>query len=80
MTVTNRLVILAIGIHFGFDEKGNVTPQLSEYYAARGKGTAWDDHRKCRSCKSHRKGSDGSDAYLGRQVYSCLKKTDESCQ
>lgn len=38
MTVTNRLVMPAMGIHFGVDEKGNVTPQLSEYYAARAKG------------------------------------------
>ena len=38
MTVTNRLVMPAMGIHFGVDEKGNVTPQLSEYYAARANG------------------------------------------
>ena len=79
MTVTNCLVMLAIGIHFGVDEKGNVTPQLSEYYDAKAKGVGWDDRCRCRSCKSRRKGPDGSDAYLGRQIYFCLKKTDESC-
>lgn len=40
MEVTNRLVMPAMGIHFGVDEKGNVTSQLSEYYAARARGGA----------------------------------------
>ncbi len=38
MAVLNRLVMPAMGIHFGADEQGNVTPQLSEYYALRAKG------------------------------------------
>ena len=38
MEVKNRLVMPPMGIHFGVDGDGNVTPQLSEYYAARARG------------------------------------------
>ena len=38
MKVKNRLVMPAMGINFGGDEDNNVTPQLSEYYAARARG------------------------------------------
>ena len=38
MEVKNRIVMPAMGIHFGADENGHVTPQLSEYHAARARG------------------------------------------
>ena len=38
MEVKNRVVMPPMGVHFGVDEDGNVTSQLSEYYADRARG------------------------------------------
>lgn len=38
MEIKNRIVMPAMGINFGVDEDGNVTPQLWQYYAERASG------------------------------------------
>jgi 2,4-dienoyl-CoA reductase-like NADH-dependent reductase (Old Yellow Enzyme family)/thioredoxin reductase len=38
MEVKNRLVMPPMGINFGVDEEGNVTDQLTEYFAVRAQG------------------------------------------
>ena len=40
MTAPNRLLMSAMSINFGVDDKGRVTEQLTEYFAARAKGGA----------------------------------------
>ncbi len=40
MTAKNRLLMSAMSINFGVDEKGHVTDQLTGYLAARAKGGA----------------------------------------
>lgn len=40
MTAPNRLLMSAMSVNFGVDEKGRVTEQLTEYFAARARGGA----------------------------------------
>jgi 2,4-dienoyl-CoA reductase-like NADH-dependent reductase (Old Yellow Enzyme family) len=40
MTAPNRLLMSAMSINFGVDDRGRVTEQLTEYFVARAKGGA----------------------------------------